>query len=112
MSGLRPRSSPHTLLSLPLKPAKGFPWVAADTGLGQKERSIPTVPGKDKCTHPTEPSCHILGLTVVFNLILSLLLSLPYLLSSTCIPQPEFSPSSVFPSPGENAFNAWEPVRS
>lgn len=79
---------------------------------GLKERSIPTAPGKDKCTNPTEPSCLILDLTVVFNLILSFLLSLPYLLSSTCILQPDLSPSSVFPSPGENAFNAREPVRS
>lgn len=46
VTGLRPTSWSHTLLSHPLKPAKGFPWIAAGTGPGQKERSIPTAPGR------------------------------------------------------------------
>lgn len=59
---------------------------------------------KDKCINPTKPSCLILDLTLVFNLILPFLLSLPNLLSSTCILQPDFSPSNVFPSPGVPAL--------
>lgn len=64
---------------------------------------------KNKCTNPAKPSCLILDLTVVFNLVLSFLLSLPLASRSQT-----FLPPLCFLLPGcqHCAFNAWELVGS